>query len=175
MRRKQPVSFGTKISQATLPLRQGIGRGITRWQRMSGTHKIALLLLLPGWLYLFSWQPAPSTPPAPVSGKLSLSLATQDKKELPIPTGGKRIDHLLAQGETLAALFRQWKLPSSELIALIRAEPYYKPLSKLGVGHSITAILNAEGQLHYLEVTDNGLMIIAFRRMGQEFSPVTTP
>lgn len=175
MRRNQPVSFGTKINQATLPLRQRIGRGITRWQQMSGLHKIALLLLIPGWLYLFSWQPAPSTTAAPVSGKLSLSLATNDKKELPVPNGGKRIDHQLAQGETLAALFRQWKLPSSDLIALIRAEPSYKPLTKLRAGHSITAILNAEGQLHYLEVTDNGLLIIAFRRMGQEFSPVTTP
>lgn len=156
-------------------MRQRIGRGITRWQKMSGFHKLALLLLIPGWLYLFSWQPAPNDAPAPVTGKLTLSLADQDKKELPIPNGGKRIDHSLAQGETLAALFRQWQLPSSDLIALIRAEPSYKPLSKLRAGHGITAIVNADGQLHYLEVTDNGLLIIAFRRMGKEFSPVTTP
>ena len=81
----------------------------------------------------------------------------------------------MAQGETLAALFRQWNLPGSDLIALVRAEPSYKPLSQLRVGQELTLVVNEEGQLHYLEVNDKGLLLNAFRRMGQEFSVINTP
>ncbi len=174
-KRKQPESFGTKVNQLTLPARQGLGCALQCWQRIPRLHKTGLLILLPVWLLLLAWQPAPVLAPAPVTGSLSLSLSPAVVREIPVPDGGKRLDHTLAQGETLAALFRQWQLPGHDLIALVRAEPSYKPLSNLRAGQDLTLVLNADGQLHYLEIRDKGLLLNAFRRMGQEFSILATP
>lgn len=175
MKRNKPESVSSKVNALTLPVRQGLGQGLQGWQRVSKKHKVALLLVTPLWLWLLMWQPAPKQAPVPVSGSLSLSLSPAVSREIPVPNGGKRIDHTLAPGETLATLFREWKLPGSDLIALMRAEPSYKPLSHLRAGQNMTLVLNGDGQLHYLEVNDNGLLLNAFRRMGQEFSLVTTP
>lgn len=175
MKRNEPESFASKVNMLTLPVRQGIGRGLQGWQQMPRIHKTGLLILIPLWLLLLAWQPAPKPVSAPVSGSLSLSLAPAVSRDIAVPSGGKRIDHTLAQGETLAALFRQWQLPSTDLIALVRAEPSYKPLSNLRAGQDITLVVNADGRLHYLEVNDKGLLLNAFRRMGQEFSVVTAP
>lgn len=175
MQRNQPASFGDKVNHVTLPLRQGIGRGLTRWRLMAGKYKLGLLILIPLWIALLAWQPSPTEAVGPVTGSLSLALEPTVTREIEIPAGGKRLDHTMAQGETLAALFRQWKLPGSDLIALVRAEPSYKPLSQLRVGQQLTLVLNEDGQLHYLEVNDKGLLLNAFRRMGQEFAVVTTP
>ncbi|ART79915.1 LysM-like peptidoglycan-binding domain-containing protein [Oceanisphaera avium] len=175
MKRNQPHTVGGKFNQATLPFRQGIGRGIEKWQQVPKPHKLGLLILTPLWLGLFLWQPAPALEAAPVTGSLNLSLEPKVSREIDIPLGAKRIDHTLMQGETLAALFRQWQLPGSDLIALVRAEPSYKPLSQVRVGQALTLVVNKEGQLHYIEVTDNGLLITAFRRLGQEFALVNTP
>lgn len=175
MKRNKPQSVASKANALTLPVRRGIGRSIRGWQRVPKIHKLGLLLLIPLWLALFAWQPVAKPATAPVSGSLSLSLAPVAVREIPVPNGGKRIDHTLARGETLAALFRQWKLPGSDLIALIRAEPSYQPLSNLRVGQDMTAVINADGTLHYLEVNDHGRLLNAFRRMGQEFTVVTEP
>lgn len=175
MKRNQPQSLGAKFNASTLPLRQGIGRGIERWRGVSGRHKVGLAVLTALWVAVFFWQPAPTLEAGPVTGSLSLSLAPQVTREIEVPAGGKRLDHTLAQGETLAALFRQWQLPGSDLIALVRAEPSYKPLSHLRAGQDLTLVLNKEGQLHYLEINDNGRLLNAFRRMGQEFTLINTP
>ncbi|WP_243454075.1 LysM-like peptidoglycan-binding domain-containing protein [Oceanisphaera pacifica] len=175
MKRNQPQSLLSKINAITLPARKGIGRGLRAWQRVPTLHKLGLLLLTPLWLGLLAWQPAAKTPEAQISGRLTLSVAANETREIPVPNGGQRLDHTLTQGETLAALFRQWQLPSRDLIALIRAEPSYQPLSNLKAGQDITAVINAKGELHYLEVNDHGRLLNAFRRMGQEFSLVTTP
>lgn len=175
MKRNQPASMAGKMNDVTLPVRQAIGRGLEKWRQMSGKHKLGLVILLPMWLVLFMWQPAAKLEAVPVTGSLSLSLEPTVTRDIVIPDGGKRIDHTMAAGETLAALFREWKLPGSDLIALVRAEPSYKPLSQLRDGQELTLVLNNDGQLHYLEVTDKGLLLNAFRRMGQEFSVVTTP
>ncbi|WP_417615515.1 LysM-like peptidoglycan-binding domain-containing protein [Oceanisphaera sp.] len=175
MKRNESESFASKINALTLPVRQGIGRGLKGWQRVPRIHKAGLCILIPLWLLLLAWQPAPKQAPTPVSGSLSLSLAPAVSRDIPVPDGGKRIDHTLAQGETLAALFRQWQLPGTDLVALIRAEPSYRPLSNLRAGQDVTLVVNGDGRLHYLEVNDKGLLLNAFRRMGQEFSVVTTP
>lgn len=175
MKRNQPQSLLSKINAITLPVRKGIGRGVQAWQGVPKLHKLGLLLLTPLWLGLFAWQPVAKAPQAKISGRLNLSVAANETREVQIPQGGQRRDHTLSQGETLAALFRQWQLPSRDLIALIRAEPSYQPLSHVKAGQDITAVINANGELHYLEVNDHGRLLSAFRRMGQEFSLVTTP
>ena len=175
MKRNKPESLSEKVNHVTLPIRQNIGRGLESWREMSGKHKLGLVILTPLWLLLLWWQPAPTTEAVPLTGSLSLALEPSVSRELEIPVGGKRLDHTMAQGETLAALFREWKLPGSDLIALVRAEPSYKPLSHLRVGQELTLVLTENGQLYYLEVNDKGLLLNAFRRMGQEFSVVTTP
>lgn len=175
MKRKQPESMSGKVNDVTLPIRQGIGRGLENWRLMSGKHKLGLVILLPLWLVLLMWQPAAKQETGPVTGSLTLALEPTVTRELDIPVGGKRLDHTLASGETLAALFREWKLPGSDLIALVRAEPSYKPLSHLQAGQQLTLVLTADGQLHYLEVNDKGLLLNAFRRMGQEFAVISTP
>ncbi|MCT7655165.1 hypothetical protein MBH78_11660 [Oceanimonas sp. NS1] len=121
---------------------------------------------------LATGAPAPS---GPVTGSLTVPLSDADKRVIDVPTGGKRIDHTLASGETLSSLFRDWQLPGQELIALVRAEPSYKPLSRLQAGQQLTLVLAADGRLQYLEIRDNGLVLNAFRRLGQEFSAVSVP
>lgn len=169
------MSPGKDIHQLTLPVRLGFGRLLDRLRQLPPRHRLAILILLPLWLLLLAWQPAPPQPPSPVTGSLSLPLAQSEQRSLDIPNGGRRIDHTLGQGETLAALFREWQLPGQDLIALVRAEPSYKPLSRLQAGQDLTLVINAEGRLHYLEIRDNGLVLNAFRRLGQEFGAVTTP
>ena len=120
MKRNQPESLGEKVNKVTLPLRQGIGRGLASWRQMSGKYKLGLVILTPLWLALLVWQPMPTEAVGPVTGSLSLALEPTVTREIDIPVGGKRLDHTMAQGETLAALFRQWKLPGSDLIALVR-------------------------------------------------------
>lgn len=175
MQRNKPKSLGEKVNSATLPVRKAIGRSLASWRRVSAKHKLGLVVLIPLWVGLVIWQPAPAQETRPLTGSLSLALEPTISHELEIPAGGKRRDHTIASGETLASLFRQWKLPNSDLIALVRAEPSYKPLSHLRAGQDITLVLNKDGQLHYLEIHDNGLLLNAFRRMGQEFSVITTP
>lgn len=175
MQRNKPTSFASKMNAGSLPVRQAIGRSLTGCQNIPRLHKLGLLMLIPLWLLLFFWQPQPQPTAAPVSGSLSLSLDTPETRDIPVPEGGKRLDHTLATGETLAALFRQWQLPNSDLISLVRAEPSYKPLSNLRAGQDITAVVNADNKLHYLEVNDRGRRLNAFRRMGQEFTLVTEP
>lgn len=175
MKRNQPRSLSEQVNHITLPIRQNIGHGLARWRLMAGKYKLGLVILTPLWLLLLFWQPAPAIEAVPLTGSLSLALEPSVSRELEIPMGGKRLDHTMAQGETLAALFREWKLPGSDLIALVRAEPSYKPLSHLRVGQDLTLVLNKDGQLHYLEINDKGLLLNAFRRMGQEFSVITTP
>ncbi|PSJ44733.1 hypothetical protein C7H85_12185 [Zobellella endophytica] len=173
--RSKPASFGTRFNQSTLPLRQALGRGLQQLPRFPRTHRLALLVLVPLWLLLLAWQPAPSTPAVPVTGSLAVPLGSAQVRTIEVPDGGRRIDHTLAQGETLAALFRQWQLPGQDLIALVQAEPSYKPLSNLRAGQDLTLVLAADGRLHYLEIRDNGLVLNGFRRLGQEFTAVTTP
>ncbi|WP_445396537.1 LysM-like peptidoglycan-binding domain-containing protein [Zobellella sp. An-6] len=174
-RRNTPESFGTKLNQLTLPARQGVGRALSALRQLPRAHRTGLMVLAPLWLLLLAWQPTPPTPQGPVTGTLNLALEPSLTREIPVPEGGRRIDHTLGQGDTLAALFRQWQLPGQDLIALVRAEPSYKPLSNLHAGQDMTLVINADGRLHYLEIRDNGLLLNAFRRMGQDFTAVTTP
>ncbi|OXY80873.1 LysM-like peptidoglycan-binding domain-containing protein [Oceanimonas doudoroffii] len=171
----QRVSAGTRINQLTLPARRGLGQLLAALGQFPRRHRLALLVLVPAWLLLLGWQPAPPAPSGPVTGSLTVPLSDADKRVIDVPTGGKRIDHTLASGETLSSLFRDWQLPGQELIALVRAEPSYKPLSRLQAGQQLTLVLAADGRLQYLEIRDNGLVLNAFRRLGQEFSAVSVP
>ncbi|WMC09873.1 LysM-like peptidoglycan-binding domain-containing protein [Oceanimonas pelagia] len=170
----QGVSLGTRINQLTLPARRGLGQALSTLGRLPRLHRLGLLVLVPLWLLLLGWQPAPPAPQTPVTGSLTVPLSDADKRVIDVPAGGRRIDHTLAPGETLSSLFRNWQLPGQELIALVRAEPSYKPLSRLQAGQQLTLVLNADGRLHYLEIRDNGLVLNAFRRLGQEFTMVNT-
>ncbi|ATG73088.1 hypothetical protein CGX12_17830 [Zobellella denitrificans] len=174
-KRNTPESFGTKLNQLTLPARQGVGRALSALRQLPRTHRTGLMVLVPLWLLLLAWQPAPPAPQGPVTGSLTIALEPSLTREIPVPEGGRRIDHTLGQGDTLAALFRQWQLPGQDLIALVRAEPSYKPLSNLRAGQDMTLVISADGRLHYLEIRDKGLTLNAFRRMGQDFTAVTTP
>ncbi|MCC4265926.1 hypothetical protein LL240_15920 [Oceanimonas baumannii] len=171
---QQRPSLGARFNQFTLPARKGLGQLLTALGGFPRLHRFALMILIPAWLILLGWQPEPAAPGAPVTGSLTVPLSDADKRVIDVPAGGKRIDHTLAPGETLSSLFRQWQLPGKELIALVRAEPSYKPLSRLQAGQQLTLVLNADGNLHYLEIRDNGLVLTAFRRLGQEFTAVNT-
>lgn len=172
---RKPDSFGATLNQLTLPARQGLGRGLDALTRLPKGHRLGILLLLPFWLLLLLWQPAPTVPPMPVSGTLPVPLGEDDSNTVPIPDGGERLDHRVAPGETLSSLFRTLQLPGQDVIALVRAEPSYKPISNLRAGQNLILILNGQGQLHYLEIREQGLTISAFRRLGQEFALLDTP
>ena len=173
-KRRQHNSLGAHVNRFTLPARKGLGRFLSALGGFPRPHRLGLLILIPAWLVLLGWQPVPPAPDAPVTGSLTVPLSDADKRIIDVPTGGKRLDHTLAPGETLSALFRSWQLPGQDLIALVRAEPSYKPLSRLQAGQQLTLVLNADGNLHYLEIRDNGLVLNAFRRLGQEFTMVNT-
>ena len=91
--RRQDESQGTllqRINAATLPLRQRLGQGMSGLgQRnkepkaasfklaspLPRKHTIGLLVLIPLWLLVLAWEPAPAAPTTAPSGSLAVPLA----------------------------------------------------------------------------------------------------
>lgn len=190
-----------RINAATLPLRQQLGQTLARlknreapkarasegrkWQSpLPRKHGIALLILIPLWLILLAWEPAPSAPQAAPSGSLSVPIAlpAQSQGDLrqpetaavaapePEPVNGKWLSHKVAAGETLFSLFRQFELPGVELSRLIAIEGPDRPLTRMQTGKSVNILVGDDRRIQRVEIRDDFQVLYRYDRQGEGFA-----
>jgi uncharacterized protein len=190
-----------RINAASLPLRQQLGQTLgqlrnrdasrpktdqgRKWQTpLPRKHCIALLILVPVWLILLAWEPAPSAPQAAPSGVLSVPVAipVQAQNELrqpqnqakvavePEPVNGKWLRHKVAAGETLFSLFRQFQLPGVELSRLIAIEGPDRPLTRMQTGKSLNILVGDDQRIQRVEIRDDFQVLYRYDRQGEGFA-----
>lgn len=74
-------------------------------------------------------------------------------------------DYTVKQGDTLAQVFRNLKLPMTDLNLLVKVEGEDKPLSQIKVGQKIRLKLDTNGDLDILQL-DNAQDAITFFRLS---------
>jgi uncharacterized protein len=202
--RRQDESQGSllqRISAATLPLRQRLGQGMSglgqrnKKEAKTGSFKLAsplprkntigLLILVPIWLLLLVWEPAPSAPGVAPSGSLAVPLAVPALTVGSAATGGavqaakpveeEKVDgswlqHDVQAGETLYSIFRKFELPGAELSRLIAIEGPDRPLTRLQSGKSVFILVDSSRRIQRVEIRSFGQANYRYDRQGEGFA-----
>ncbi|UNP87854.1 opacity-associated protein A [Aeromonas encheleia] len=201
--RRQDESQGSllhRINAATLPLRQRLGQGMSGFgQRNKDTQKgsfkltsplprkntIGLLVLVPIWLLLLAWEPAPSAPRVAPSGSLAVPLAVptqaltvgsaatgavQAAKPVEEKVNGSWLQHDVQAGETLYSIFRKFELPGAELSRLIAIEGPDRPLTRLQSGKSVFILVDDSRRIQRVEIRSFGQVSYRYDRQGEGFA-----
>lgn len=197
--RRQDESQGSllhRINAATLPLRQRIGQGMRglgqRGQEASAgkfklanplprKHTIGLLVLVPIWLLLLAWEPAPAMPTTAPSGSLAVPLAvpaealttgngTSAAEPVEEKVDGSWLQHDVQAGETLYSIWRKFELPGAELSRLIAIEGPDRPLTRLQSGKSVFILVDDNRRIQRVEIRSYGQAIYRYDRQGQGFA-----
>ena len=197
--RRQDESQGSllhRINAATLPLRQRIGqgmRGLGQRGQEAGAgkfklanplprkHTIGLLVLVPIWLLLLAWEPAPAMPTTAPSGSLAVPLAvpaealttgngTSAAKPVEEKVDGSWLQHDVQAGETLYSIWRKFELPGAELSRLIAIEGPDRPLTRLQSGKSVFILVDDTRRIQRVEIRSYGQAIYRYDRQGQGFA-----
>ncbi|MBV7436342.1 LysM-like peptidoglycan-binding domain-containing protein [Aeromonas sp. sia0103] len=202
--RRQDESQGSllhRINAATLPLRQRLGQGMSGFgQRNKDTQKgsfkltsplprkntIGLLVLVPIWLLLLAWEPAPSAPSVAPSGSLAVPLAVptqaltvgsaatggavQAAKPVEEKVNGSWLQHDVQAGETLYSIFRKFELPGAELSRLIAIEGPDRPLTRLQSGKSVFILVDDSRRIQRVEIRSFGQVSYRYDRQGEGFA-----
>ncbi|MGL4250702.1 MAG: LysM-like peptidoglycan-binding domain-containing protein [Aeromonas sp.] len=202
--RRQDESHGSllqRINAATLPLRQRLGQGLSnsdqrRQDGHTGNFKwpsplprkntLGLLILVPLWLLVLAWEPAPSVPKAAPSGSLEMPL-TLPAEALTVgngstgstPTAAKPVEdqvegswlqHEVQAGETLYSIFRKFELPGAELSRLIAIEGPDRPLTRLQSGRAIFILVDDTRRIQRVEIRAYGQPLYRYDRQGEGFA-----
>lgn len=199
--RRQDESQGTllqRINAATLPLRQRLGQGMSGLgQRnkepkaaslklaspLPRKHTIGLLVLIPLWLLVLAWEPAPAAPTTAPSGSLAVPLAVpaqaltignagelQAAKPVEEKVDGTWLQHDVQAGETLYSIFRKFELPGAELSRLIAVEGPDRPLTRLQSGKSVFILVDTSRRIQRVEVRSLGQVSYRYDRQGEGFA-----
>lgn len=199
--RRQDESQGTllqRINAATLPLRQRLGQGMSGLgQRnkepkaasfklaspLPRKHTIGLLVLIPLWLLVLAWEPAPTAPTTAPSGSLAVPLAVpaqaltignagelQAAKPVEEKVDGTWLQHDVQAGETLYSIFRKFELPGAELSRLIAIEGPDRPLTRLQSGKSVFILVDTSRRIQRVEVRSLGQVSYRYDRQGEGFA-----
>ncbi|GJA17725.1 MULTISPECIES: LysM-like peptidoglycan-binding domain-containing protein [Aeromonas] len=199
--RRQDESQGTllqRINAATLPLRQRLGQGMSGLgQRnkepkaasfklaspLPRKHTIGLLVLIPLWLLVLAWEPAPAAPTTAPSGSLAVPLAVpaqaltvgnagelQAAKPVEEKVDGTWLQHDVQAGETLYSIFRKFELPGAELSRLIAIEGPDRPLTRLQSGKSVFILVDTSRRIQRVEVRSLGQVSYRYDRQGEGFA-----
>lgn len=199
--RRQDESQGTllqRINAATLPLRQRLGQGMSGLgQRnkepkaasfklaspLPRKHTIGLLVLIPLWLLVLAWEPAPAAPTTAPSGSLAVPLAVpaqaltignagelQAAKPVEEKVDGTWLQHNVQAGETLYSIFRKFELPGAELSRLIAIEGPDRPLTRLQSGKSVFILVDTSRRIQRVEVRSLGQVSYRYDRQGEGFA-----
>ncbi|MFQ2719180.1 LysM-like peptidoglycan-binding domain-containing protein [Aeromonas caviae] len=199
--RRQDESQGTllqRINAATLPLRQRLGQGMSGLgQRnkepkaasfklaspLPRKHTIGLLVLIPLWLLVLAWEPAPAAPTTAPSGSLAVPLAVpaqaltvgnagepQAAKPVEEQVDGTWLQHDVQAGETLYSIFRKFELPGAELSRLIAIEGPDRPLTRLQSGKSVFILVDTSRRIQRVEVRSLGQVSYRYDRQGEGFA-----
>ncbi len=146
-------------------------------------HTIGLLVLIPLWLLVLAWEPAPAAPTTAPSGSLAVPLAVP-AQALPVgPAGappaakpaeekvdGTWLQHDVQAGETLYSIFRKFELPGAELSRLIAIEGPDRPLTRLQSGKSVFILVDTSRRIQRVEVRSLGQVSYRYDRQGEGFA-----
>ncbi|HDZ8839729.1 TPA: opacity-associated protein A [Aeromonas veronii] len=202
--RRQDESQGSllhRINAATLSLRQRFGQGMSnlgqcRQDAKAGKFKlssplprkntIGLLILIPLWLLVLAWEPAPSAPKAAPSGSLEVPLAVPAQaltvgnaaagsasaaaKPVEEKVNGTWLQHDVQAGETLYSIWRKFELPGAELSRLIAIEGPDRPLTRLQSGRSIFILVDDTRRIQRVEIRSYGQAVYRYDRQGEGFA-----
>lgn len=199
--RRQDESQGSllhRINAVTLSLRQRFGQGLSglgqrRQDAKAGKFKLAsplprknsigLLILIPLWLLVLAWEPAPTLPKAAPSGSLEVPLAvpaqaltagnTNSSASTPVveeKVNGTWLQHEVQAGETLYSIWRKFELPGAELSRLIAIEGPDRPLTRLQSGRAIFILVDDSRRIQRVEIRSYGQAIYRYDRQGEGFA-----
>jgi cell envelope opacity-associated protein A len=146
-------------------------------------HTIGLLVLIPLWLLVLAWEPAPAAPTTAPSGSLAVPLAVpaqaltignagelQAAKPVEEKVDGTWLQHDVQAGETLYSIFRKFELPGAELSRLIAIEGPDRPLTRLQSGKSVFILVDTSRRIQRVEVRSLGLVSYRYDRQGEGFA-----
>lgn len=200
--RRQDESQGTllqRINAATLPLRQRLGQ-VKRDQPdkeaatasfklaspLPRKHTLGLLVVIPLWLLVLAWEPAPTAPAAAPSGSLAVPLAVPTQaltagndstgsapvaaKPVEEKVDGTWLQHDVQAGETLYSIWRKFELPGAELSRLIAIEGPDRPLTRLQSGKSVFILVDAGRRIQRVEIRSFGQANYRYDRQGEGFA-----
>lgn len=199
--RRQDESQGSllhRINAVTLSLRQRFGQGMgslgqRRQDAKAGKFKlssplprkntIGLLILLPLWLLVLAWEPAPTAPQAAPSGSLDVPLAVPAqaltagnatsaaaKPVVEEKVNGTWLQHEVKAGETLYSIWRKFELPGAELSRLIAIEGPDRPLTRLQSGRAIFILVDDTRRIQRVEIRSYGQAVYRYDRQGEGFA-----
>ena len=149
-------------------------------------NTIGLLVLVPIWLLLLAWEPAPSAPSVAPSGSLAVPLAVptqaltvgsaatggavQAAKPVEEKVNGSWLQHDVQAGETLYSIFRKFELPGAELSRLIAIEGPDRPLTRLQSGKSVFILVDDSRRIQRVEIRSFGQVSYRYDRQGEGFA-----
>ncbi|MGL5975331.1 MAG: LysM-like peptidoglycan-binding domain-containing protein [Aeromonas sobria] len=199
--RRQDESQGSllhRINAVTLSLRQRFGQGMSslgqrRQDAKAGKFKlssplprkntIGLLILIPLWLLVLAWEPAPTAPQAAPSGSLDVPLAVPAqaltagsatsaaaKPVVEEKVNGPWLQHEVKAGETLYSIWRKFELPGAELSRLIAIEGPDRPLTRLQSGRAIFILVDDTRRIQRVEIRSYGQAVYRYDRQGEGFA-----
>ncbi|MBS4687428.1 opacity-associated protein A [Aeromonas sobria] len=199
--RRQDESQGSllhRINAVTLSLRQRFGQGMSslgqrRQDAKAGKFKlssplprkntIGLLILIPLWLLVLAWEPAPTAPQAAPSGSLDVPLAVPAqaltagnatsaaaKPVVEEKVNGTWLQHEVQAGETLYSIWRKFELPGAELSRLIAIEGPDRPLTRLQSGRAIFILVDDSRRIQRVEIRSYGQAVYRYDRQGEGFA-----
>lgn len=199
--RRQDESQGSllhRINAVTLSLRQRFGQGMSslgqrRQDAKAGKFKlssplprkntIGLLILVPLWLLVLAWEPAPTAPQAAPSGSLDVPLAVPAqaltagnatsaaaKPVVEEKVNGTWLQHEVQAGETLYSIWRKFELPGAELSRLIAIEGPDRPLTRLQSGRAIFILVDDSRRIQRVEIRSYGQAVYRYDRQGEGFA-----
>ncbi|MGL4764999.1 MAG: LysM-like peptidoglycan-binding domain-containing protein [Aeromonas sp.] len=177
--------FGKKEQQPT-PRSQSASTGKFKLSSpLPRKNTIGLLILIPLWLLVLAWEPAPSVPKAPPSGSLEVPLAVPAQaltvgngttgsapaaaKPVEEKVNGTWLQHDVQAGETLFSIFRKFELPGAELSRLIAIEGPDRPLTRLQSGRSVFILVDDSRRIQRVEIRSYGQAIYRYDRQGEGF------
>ncbi|MGL5289478.1 MAG: LysM-like peptidoglycan-binding domain-containing protein, partial [Aeromonas sp.] len=145
-------------------------------------NTIGLLILIPLWLIVLAWEPAPVPPkPAPY-GSLDVPLAvpaqaletdaTGAQAATPAPeeeVNGTWLEHNVQAGDTLRSIWKKFELPGAELSRLNAVEGSDRPLTRLKAGSAIFILVGDDHQIQRVEVREYGQPRYRYDREGEGF------
>jgi len=145
-------------------------------------HTIGLLVLVPIWLLLLAWEPAPAAPKVAPSGSLEVPLAVPAQaltagngsstaaKPVEEKVNGTWLQHDVQAGETLYSIWRKFELPGAELSRLIAIEGPDRPLTRLQSGKSVFILIDDNRRIQRVEIRSYGQAIYRYDRQGEGFA-----
>ncbi|WP_232461558.1 LysM-like peptidoglycan-binding domain-containing protein [Tatumella citrea] len=142
-----------------------------RWGIFAGVILVVIGILLPGQSQQFPVQRPVNSNSTVMQAQLDNSGDTSSS--IPVPSSddpqGQWHNYQIADGQTLAQLFRDNNLPVSDVFAMANVEGADKPLSNLQTGQQIRLRINARGTVTGLTLNGSNGPVLFVRQGNGSF------